>query len=266
MNTKRIFGSNTLLLVAPLLLSTGVEAGVLNDTGQVECFSDVQSVGFVSPNNPDPEPDGYPGQDCTNGAAAYDAVGMLNKIGASSVYGRDYTKISNLGLPLEEEALLGAGDNDWACTRDNNTSLIWEIKTTDGGPRDADWLYTWFSTDAAINGGVVGTQNLPEGECGNTIENCNTTEYRDWINSVGLCGWTDWRVPSSTELGGLSSGSIFSPSVDTIFFPNIAASRYWALESDAKFPSGAWFIEFQNGVISSTSKSAPYRIVLVRSR
>lgn len=266
MCTERIGGSIALFFIALSMLSARVEAGVLNDTGQVECFSDAQSAGHVSPSTPDPEPDGYPGQDCTNGAAAYDALGMLNKIGTSSVYGRDYTKISNLGLPLEEEALLGVGDNDWACTQDNNTGLIWEIKTTDGGPRDANWLYTWFNLDASINGGVVGTQSLPGEECGDAIENCNLAEYRDWINSVGLCGWTDWRVPSATELGGLSSGSIFSPSVDTIFFPNIAASRYWALESDAEFPSGAWFIEFQNGVISSAAKSNPYRIILVRNQ
>ena len=47
-----------------------------------------------------------------------------------------YTKVSNSGKPLPDSALIGNGSNDWACTYDSDSKLIWEVKTSDDGLRD----------------------------------------------------------------------------------------------------------------------------------
>jgi hypothetical protein len=49
-----------------------------------------------------------------------------------------YTKIANDGSELPDSATLGTNPTDWACTKDNKTGLIWEVKTDDGGLRDKD--------------------------------------------------------------------------------------------------------------------------------
>ena len=66
-----------------------------------------------------------------------------------------YSKISNSGSVLPDTATLGSGANDWACTKDNKTGLIWEVKTDDGGLRDKDWYYSWYKPNGD-NGGDVG--------------------------------------------------------------------------------------------------------------
>ena len=66
-------------------------------------------------------------------------TGALPKTGAGAA-GFDYTKIANDGSELPADAPLGSAAGEWACTRDNATGLVWEVKTDDGGLRDMDWL------------------------------------------------------------------------------------------------------------------------------
>ncbi len=57
-------------------------------------------------------------------------------------FSSSYTKIANNGTDLPDSAVLGSGATDWACTRDDTSGLIWEVKTGDGGLRDANKTYT----------------------------------------------------------------------------------------------------------------------------
>jgi hypothetical protein len=59
--------------------------------------------------------------------------------------------------------------NDWACTRDNVTGLIWEVKTSD----NAGDTFT-FADASAVHAAAV--------------------------NTAQLCGFNDWRVPTRREL------------------------------------------------------------------
>ena len=40
--------------------------------------------------------------------------------------------MANNGTDLPESALLGSGPTDWACTRDNTSGLLWEVKSGQG--------------------------------------------------------------------------------------------------------------------------------------
>lgn len=246
-------------LAARLALAAGLGLGAahaaeapLNDTGQTTCYNASTSTGTVSSGTPDPETAGFNEQDCTRGASAADAVGVMDKVGASSVPGRDYTKIANDGSELAAGASLGTGASDWACTRDNITGLIWEIKTDDSGLRDKDHRYTWYDTDTSINGGTAGTEAGTG--CSSTLTNCNTTAYRDAVNAAGLCGATDWRLPTGKELQALVHyGASAAPSIDGSWFPNTVSvsGYYWSGTSYAPNASFAWNVNFNFGSLSA---------------
>jgi hypothetical protein len=66
--------------------------------------------------------------------------------------GTGYTKIANDGSELPDSAVLGTKPTDWACTKDNKTGLIWEVKTNDRGLRDTWKRYFWYNPDGTTNG------------------------------------------------------------------------------------------------------------------
>ena len=259
---------STLCLLALLGSSAALaQGGPLNDTGQVTCYDNNADTGNVSGNRPDPETAGFDQQDCTQGRAAADAVGVLNKTGGSSVRGRDYSKIANDGSELPASAALGSAPGDWACTRDNVTGLIWEVKVNDAAHlRHQDHTYTWYDTDPAVNGGQPGAIGS-SATCNATLANCNTTALRDAVNSAGLCGASDWRMPTPQELqsllnyGALNFG--FAGGFDTVWLPNSPFSLHWSGTTVAGFLNRAWLLTGTE-ISNITPKTSFLRVRLVR--
>jgi hypothetical protein len=177
-----------------------------------------------------------------------------------------YSEIAEDGTDLPDQAvimgagksvpLVGAGDNGWACTRDDKTKLIWEVKTDDGSLRDKDWTYSWYEPDTTKNGGYAGMQN--GGICKGST--CNTSAYIKALNDQKLCGQDTWRLPTKKELeelvvcqNGLSGSYLANeiseicaastspadpfnsppaiPTIDTIYFPNTQTDWYWTSET-----------------------------------
>lgn len=183
----------------------------------------------------------------------------------------DYTKIANNGTVLAADAKLGIGATDWACTRDDATGLVWEIKTTDGGLRDRKHTYTWFNADPAANGGSAGFYGTDT--CGGTLSayknQCNTTHYFAAINAAALCGYTDWRLPQPEELRLLVDyGREGGPSpIDPAYFPNPAGPFYWTVSAAVGLYLDTWYFnadETQGGGCGSGPKQGVYSVQLVR--
>jgi hypothetical protein len=256
----------------------------LNDTGIVWS-------GHATSGNAEDCAAGHPaGQDCHYGRDAI--AGTLTKTGASASNngienGFDFTKIGNNGSELDIEAVLGSGDEEWACTKDNVTGLVWEVKVDDEDHlRHKDHTYIWSENPESWDGDQL--------SCNETLEmNCTTAGYRHAVNEAELCGFDDWRMPTIKELEGIVDFGRDSvtdelplesrPSlrlardlepepglahgmIDPDFFPNTPAAVFWSGTPYANTTeSNAWNVDFLNGEVNpDRAHETTNRVRLVR--
>jgi hypothetical protein len=225
----------------------------LNDSGQTLCTD--AAGGTVACGN---DSAAYPRQDGRYGRDAANAAGALTKIGGGEA-GFDYTALDAGGNPTTPSS----GASPHPCVRDNVSGLLWEVKTDDGGLRDKDWTYAWYSSDGATNGGNVGS--LGSDTCGSTLpayaNQCNTQNYVAAVNAAALCGASDWRLPSRKELLSLVHYGVASPAIDSARFPNTQYSGYfWSNETFTynwpSYAASAWSVRFGDGRVMYDSKAS----------
>jgi hypothetical protein len=204
------------------------------------------------------------GQDARYGRDPGIARGNRAKVGAGAK-GFDFSKVSNDGRVIPAAAKLGDAPEDWACTLDHVSGLLWEMKVNDSKHlRNTGWRYTWY--DSVHNFG--GNPGANSGGTCLTPGRCDTEKYVADINAVGLCGQKDWRMPSADELGdlvdmgiGYTSGQ---PTIDPAYFPNTAGVGYWTGTPVAAGESGAWFVFFSYGGLNWGGRFTPAPVRLVR--
>ncbi|MCK5829969.1 MAG: DUF1566 domain-containing protein [Methylococcales bacterium] len=185
-------------------------------------------------------------QDCSQGLDAQAAAGTLTKIGGGRA-GFDFTKLDGNGQPLDAKA------SNWSCVKDNHTGLIWEIKTDNGSIHDKDNTYRW--------GGVTALGSGTKGRY-----------YSDWdilvngSNAESLCGFSNWRVPTSAELGSLVDFSRKDIAIDTDYFsyalPGVWSSEPYAVDS----ANLAWIVGFKSGNTGHTQRLKMLQVLLVHSQ
>lgn len=171
------------------------------------------------------------------------------------------------------------------CVQDNATGLVWEQKTDDGGLRFKMWLYTWYNTDSASNGGFEGYQDyrdlnptLTASACGNSLSKCNTQAYIAALNAANYCGYSDWRMPGEEELSSLIYYDTDQPpSIDPIFNTAVlglywTASSYYYYEpndpngpNDPHDPNDVWAVSFYEGDTGQFSKGLNSFVLAVRA-
>lgn len=227
-------------------LAAIVATSGLNDTGIDWCSN-------ARTNRLDCPVAGFAGQDAAAGRDAQARTGSLSKVGGGAA-GFDFTKLDANGIALPEDATA------WSCVRDNHTGLIWEVKTNDGGLRDSNHLYTWYDPDSSSNGGNAGSQN--GGICVDSA--CDTHGFIQAVNSIGLCGANDWRLPTRLELMGIVHNGRSGPTIDNDYFSNTEPKSFWS-SSNASSGNFAWVVYFGNGDVRFAGKSGFDSVRLVRS-
>jgi len=150
---------------------------------------------------------------------------------------------------------------NWRCVRDNVTNLIWEVKTNDGLLQDRSHTYTWFNSSGTNDAGNTGIPN--GGTCVDTI-NCDTEKYVTQINNQGLCGKTDWRLPTISELTSIINLNTVNSAVESSYFPNTINWNYWSSTPNVD-PTFARSVHFFYGYHDTSLKSLKGYLRLVRN-
>ena len=176
-----------------------------------------------------------------------------------------YTKVCNSGA-LEGEAdcplnpKLGTKSSDWACTKDNQTGLIWEVKTANGGLglRDMTHTYTNYTAD------YLKPYDGYEEQFGSST---NTDGFVVDVNSQGLCGASDWRMPTADELRGITKlRALNNRAVDSTYFPNTRKNNWFWSSTPASGGNSVSIaaIVSATGDSGDSSKPLDYGVRLVR--
>lgn len=243
---------------AGLLCAVFGATAALNDTGVTQCGD---ATGYAT-NLCTGDFGTYPRQDGDVGRDALAAASQLTKTGAGSK-GFDFNKIANNGSVLLDTATLGANPTDWACTRDNVTGLIWEVKTASADLRNQSHTYTWYQSNATALGASLGV--VSGGACF-TAGQCDTEKYVASVNAARLCGAADWRLPTYVELQSIVDYGSFNPAIDVNYFPNSPGVSYWWSSNMNITTTGAtWAVGVYEGAAYSMTHSSAYSVRLVRT-
>jgi hypothetical protein len=122
------------------------------------------------------------------------------------------------------------------CVRDDVTGLVWEGKNA-VEPRSAAAVLTY----------------------------ANVAAYVSYVNSIALCGYTNWRVPEIQELQSIVHFGEWNPSQDAEWFPNAAPQNYWSSTSSTVSNTAQnWAIDFYDGKYQRISRTSSARVRLVR--
>ena len=155
------------------------------------------------------------------------------------------------------------------CVQDNVTGLIWEVKTADGGLRDWAKTYTNYDSTTVLqkyNGTAFVAPTQAEIDA-----TTNSVGFKNGVNTQGLCGYSDWRLPTADELQSIVDYSVRwpGPTIDASWFPNtMRYSDFWSaspvLKSGFGF-NGAWEVSFGDGGVGGDLRSATHFVRLVRA-
>lgn len=158
-------------------------------------------------------------------------------------------------------AFLPASATEWDCVSDSRTGLLWEVKTRDGGLRDRGWTYTFYdSTLTDPTGRPFGSAN--GGMCIAGLS-CDTEHYIAAINSLGLCGSSQWRLPTKAELRTIGQDGADNRTVNSDWFPNARPLRYWVTEPHTNYSNRAWQLYFSHSYDHYYGKGYNYGVRLV---
>jgi len=186
--------------------------------------------------------------------------------------GFSFTKLDANGDPLPQSA------SSWSCVKDNVTQLIWEVKEDCKDlncdlTRQSSDKYSWYSTNASTNGGAPGFVNSYSSKCrGNELGRlpvieCNTQAFVNLVNSQGLCGASDWVLPSRQQL--MSIYRYDKPpgtrAIDMDYFPHTNqenAIPFWTSTSILEYGGGNLPFYDQAYAINFGGLSSSYAEVL----
>ncbi len=147
----------------------------------------------------------------------------------------------------------------------DNYIRMWTITANVDGSADSKQWYT-SSTDTADS--CIGQ--------GSDFEACH------YCDTLTYAGYSDWELPSCTNDDNLPDSCVLyqlgesacgwtgtDGSEDTCtpsWDPNAQSSYYWSSTEYSGFTDSAWYVYFNNGVVSSNNKDNTYAVRCVRGQ
>ncbi len=153
---------------------------------------------------------------------------------------------------------LALGQTCVAGTEASNPTSVYAIDSVNGTVTDTRTGLMWDRCPRGQSGGDCATG----GAGGYTWQGA-----LDGVATVGTYkGFNDWRLPNVRELRSLVEECRRAPSINEFAFPNTPLLFFWSGSPSAGGAANAWFVEFQDGVGNTVSRSnASGRVRLVRA-
>ena len=93
---------------------------------------------------------------------------------------------------------------------------------------------------------------------------CSTKVYIKEANKFALCGYKNWRLPTSAQLRGLADYQTSSESMlDTRYFPNAQPEEYFAIDANAEKDGSTHCFDFGTGRTELCHKGGSRHVRLV---
>jgi uncharacterized protein DUF1566 len=195
--------------------------------------------------------------DCQANAVAFPASGQTTTFTAEKNDGlTGPVAVPDDGV-VQAGASLSYTDNGDGTITDNNTGLMWEKKSDDGGLHDKDNAYYWSGN---------GTQET----IWDWLENVNAE------GGTGFAGYHDWRVPNVRELLSIVNYQNTPVAVSAAFNGNCAEgttvltgsctvlTSYGSSTTWARSTGMAWAVDFTHGEVLAHDKTSAFRVRAVR--
>lgn len=263
----------------------------LNDTGVVSWFDG--SVFAATETNT-----AYPGQDADYGRDA--DASNVNYDGAA---GFTFTKLDESGNALvsSESSFTCVKDNRtnlvWEIkqtsqglptTTDEATNI--DYSSSSHNWRAVNYQYYWHNSDSTVNGGGSGTTGdidllneslLISASCANPYYSfdldtdddgeqdvfyyCNTQDYLELMNSLSVCGYSDWRLPTTTEIASIENyRSTAAESDEEEYFDEQASGEYLTATTSADASGAIWCFDTDKKQTKFCRKNTPNYVRAVR--
>lgn len=182
------------------------------------------------------------GSDTLVSCTSAEAIALNDK--QDGMLGRDVTNPDSSDGKLGfSYSAVGSYDKT-ECVKDNITGLTWEGKPSSGL--------------RAINNTYTNYGDSRNGDAG---------AYVTAVNATGLCGHTDWRLPTRDELYSLVDYGASMPGVtiDSNWVPAATGNEvYWTSDSNTTNPNFAWFVLFYFGSSVTVDRGSASYVRLVR--
>jgi hypothetical protein len=155
--------------------------------------------------------------------------------GCFEIHPLAFTKLGAEGTDISDSS---CWDDGFRMVRDNNTGLIWEVKSPRLGDINyVDDRYTWQEAQDVY------------------VAELNRQEYG---------GFDDWRVPFKDELRSVVDYGRSGPAVDPRYFPHCKSDFYWTNAEYRMHPTLAWGIVFGLGSAIPHGKKMARHVRAVR--
>jgi hypothetical protein len=149
-----------------------------------------------------------------------------------------------------------------ACVKDNVTGLIWEGKEATG-LRAGGNIYTNYDDPTLpqrYDGSAYVNPTLAEVHAAS-----NSVGHQRYVNSIALCGFNDWRLPTADELLGIVDYGVTLPAaINAAWFPHTEGNPYWSSSPYTDQGHSAVMVGFYSGSLSAGNRGPYASVRLVR--